>query len=305
MISQVHIGSGLVGRISPELFKALPAHSKVTDGTTITIPTVTLIPAQAVRDLMRVHRQLKPAPKAAVLAAVNAVELPAANLLESLNPKPIKFTDKGKSSWATPIQSQDIVTYAQNVGRAFCNSLYDMAEMAKLTVALPAKVDALHAIAESINDRCFYVNLANSEGGDPWRSLGGITRDDFEANSDYEFLTGRGKDNALISFKPSNPTELKLIDNIKPTNVDGIRVYAATGEVYDISDLAKFSDSVKWAAYSYEVGDYEGSGTMLLALNDGTFCFQSLNHCSCYGPLDDAGPNAPFYTREEIAKKNR
>jgi len=48
-----------------------------------------------------------------------------------------------------------------------------------------------------------------------------------------------------------------------------------------------FRDDVRSVVYWYGHEAYEGGGTAIVKLSDGTFHELCLGHCSCYGPLDN------------------
>lgn len=52
--------------------------------------------------------------------------------------------------------------------------------------------------------------------------------------------------------------------------------------------IKNIPDNVRWFAYAYSSGDYEGSGYGCAAFDDGTYRIVNMGHCSCYGPLDEA-----------------
>lgn len=45
--------------------------------------------------------------------------------------------------------------------------------------------------------------------------------------------------------------------------------------------------------YSYEYGNYDGDGTMLVQI-DNKWYLWNMGHCSCYGPLGDYGESIDF-----------
>ena len=52
-------------------------------------------------------------------------------------------------------------------------------------------------------------------------------------------------------------------------------------------EYCKLPNGVKWVAYDYTNEGYEGSGSALVAWEDGTFHFEDMSHCSCYSPLEN------------------
>jgi hypothetical protein len=74
-------------------------------------------------------------------------------------------------------------------------------------------------------------------------------------------------------------------------------------------DLEKLNDfSVNQALYYYQYGDYEGHGTMILVMTDGTLALHDMSHCSCYGPMEDLGNNIvkmKYTTLEELVEDQK
>lgn len=68
---------------------------------------------------------------------------------------------------------------------------------------------------------------------------------------------------------------------------------------YDLKYLDK--EAYEYLIYSYEVGDYDGSGAAVLKDNDGKFILINLGHCSCFGPLEESNPIC-IYSLDGIIK---
>ena len=49
-----------------------------------------------------------------------------------------------------------------------------------------------------------------------------------------------------------------------------------------------WTKNVEWVAYWYENYGYEGSGIAIVKYKDGKYWCDSMSHCSCYGPWEDA-----------------
>jgi hypothetical protein len=64
----------------------------------------------------------------------------------------------------------------------------------------------------------------------------------------------------------------------------------------DLSDyeLKEFRNkNVEWLVYHYEDGCYSGTGMAIWKMG-GKYYFQSLSHCSCYGPTEGWQNNIPY-----------
>jgi hypothetical protein len=51
--------------------------------------------------------------------------------------------------------------------------------------------------------------------------------------------------------------------------------------------------------YWYVAGDYEGSGLALVGYSDDTWSWWYLNHCSCYGPMEQEEENVKYDSLEK------
>jgi len=304
MIQKVHINAGIVGRLNPSEVKALPQNLDIKDGTNINMPVMSLLPANWIKDLLAVYRKLKPAAAAACLEAVNAVPGPQKDLKDLLFEKPARFEDKGKMTWAIPTTSNELNDYAFEVGKTFCEVLYPMAKLAKLSHLLPAQQVAIDRIQKLTSDRCYYVSVAN-KSGDPWMSIGGLKRQEFLDQLDPKaatVLSGSTIPDVSDSFAPKSKSEEEMIEAVAMSDIGEVKAFSSS-ECYGLEDALKsHEDEIKWVAYHYTAGDYEGSGDMLVALTNGTFCMYGMSHCSCYGPMDNFAISGPFYTRDELAK---
>ena len=71
-------------------------------------------------------------------------------------------------------------------------------------------------------------------------------------------------------------------------------------------DLEKLNDfSVVQVFYYYQYGDYEGHGTMILTMADGSLVLHDMSHCSCFGPMEDLGNDIAimkYTTIDELIK---
>jgi hypothetical protein len=54
---------------------------------------------------------------------------------------------------------------------------------------------------------------------------------------------------------------------------------------YDLEEIN--SSKYIWMVYWYDGGSYDGTGEAVAFGKDGLVYFKSLNHCSCYGPMED------------------
>jgi hypothetical protein len=59
----------------------------------------------------------------------------------------------------------------------------------------------------------------------------------------------------------------------------------ARGEWDRYLNSCDFRDDVTSVLYGYSEGYYDGGGSAIITLADGTELCLSLSHCSCYGPL--------------------
>ena len=94
---------------------------------------------------------------------------------------------------------------------------------------------------------------------------------------------------------------MKEIDNVEKTMLNDIPVFG-DADIISKEDIMSNQDKIKWLAFHYTQESYEGSGQMLVALTDGTFCFHDMSHCSCYGPMEKFDISQPFYTRDELSQ---
>lgn len=60
---------------------------------------------------------------------------------------------------------------------------------------------------------------------------------------------------------------------------------------YDSKSIDIPVSTIEWVVYAYEIGSYDGSGTIVIKLKSGKYLTTNLGHCSCYGPVekDDFG----------------
>ena len=75
---------------------------------------------------------------------------------------------------------------------------------------------------------------------------------------------------------------------------------------YDLEKLNVFT--VNQVFYYYQTGDYEGHGTMILAMTDGTLVLHDMSHCSCFGPMEDLGNDISkmkYLTIEELIEDQK
>jgi hypothetical protein len=66
---------------------------------------------------------------------------------------------------------------------------------------------------------------------------------------------------------------------------------------YEIEDLGKLNLDHAWYWYAY--GSYEGDGAILM-LKDGKWNWDSLGHCSCYGPTDNLAFNPSYDSLDDL-----
>lgn len=71
-------------------------------------------------------------------------------------------------------------------------------------------------------------------------------------------------------------------------------LYGSDDQLTDYEIKKAEEAGVDVLVYYYASGSYEGSGVALLR-KDGNWSYESLSHCSCYGPLDSiSGPFEPL-----------
>lgn len=81
-----------------------------------------------------------------------------------------------------------------------------------------------------------------------------------------------------------------------------MKIYNVGKDSLDEYDLEYLDEEAyEYLIYNYEVGDYEGDGAAVLKDNNGKFILIDLDHCSCYGPLEERNPKC-IYSLDEIIK---
>lgn len=71
---------------------------------------------------------------------------------------------------------------------------------------------------------------------------------------------------------------------------------------WDLEELAKHPITHAW--YWYAAGSYEGTGQLLVRFDNGKWGLMSMNHCSCYGPLNNFDSYDTFDSLNEIAARS-
>ena len=75
---------------------------------------------------------------------------------------------------------------------------------------------------------------------------------------------------------------------------------------YELDRLNDFS--VDQVFYYYMTGEYEGHGTMILTMSDGSLVLHDMSHCSCFGPMEDLGldiAKMKYTTLSELVKDQK
>lgn len=72
-----------------------------------------------------------------------------------------------------------------------------------------------------------------------------------------------------------------------------------TCDIYDLEIFESNHPSLQWFVYDYEQSNWEGFGYGISLDEKQTITIFTLNHCSCYGPLD--GPELmDSYSKQEF-----
>lgn len=85
--------------------------------------------------------------------------------------------------------------------------------------------------------------------------------------------------------------------------------YGSYGELMEFSEseranLEPWKDEVRTIWYWYGYGAYEGSGNMVVLMQDGTWDWMDIGHCSCYGPTDQVDLKGEKYkSLDSLVKK--
>lgn len=64
------------------------------------------------------------------------------------------------------------------------------------------------------------------------------------------------------------------------------------------------SEEYVWFAYDYTADSYEGWGMAVALRKDGQLQYNSLGHCSCYGPMENWPGAAPVTPEEFFRQKD-
>lgn len=67
-------------------------------------------------------------------------------------------------------------------------------------------------------------------------------------------------------------------------------------------DLAFDHNLYKKIVYYYTSEAYEGYGELIALSNENMLYVYNLSHCSCYGPMENGGPDETLTVQEYLAK---